>query len=131
MHITFNISLKLKMLLLNKRTGYRIYLCNINNYQQNIDDYNIYQQNHFSSTGINQNEWHKELLESCKRFSSDIREGYRMFIKRIQGYELTRSELRKLKLFKGNMLKVLPFGIFCIVPGIVILLPLYAVVYFK
>lgn len=54
-----------------------------------------------------------------------------MFIKRIQGYELTRSELRKLKLFKGNMLKVLPFGIFCIVPGIVILLPLYAVVYFK
>lgn len=74
-------------------------------------------------------EWCKEFWASCKVFGRDMKQGYRLSIRRFQGYELTRHELRKLKIAKGDALKMIPFSIFCTVPGTELIFPFYLIVF--
>lgn len=74
-------------------------------------------------------DWFKDLWKGCKIFSKDIKHGYYLSMKRVEGFELNHNESIKLSRARSDTVKFIPFILLCLIPGTCLLLPICLVAF--
>lgn len=70
----------------------------------------------------------KHVWVCMKVFGSDMKMGTKLAVRKLKGYELTRRENKRLSQAFADLIKMVPFSLFIIVPFLEFTLPFFLIV---